>query len=63
MTRKTLSVLYVTAILGSAGVGASAAQWPQWRGPSRDGVAAAAAPTTWPAALTKKWQVAVGSGY
>ncbi len=63
MTRTTPSVLYVAAFLGLAGVGASAAQWPQWRGPSRDGVAAAAAPATWPATLTKKWQVSVGSGY
>jgi outer membrane protein assembly factor BamB len=48
--------------LTSLGVSAQA-QWPQWRGPSRDGVAAAVAPATWPATLTKRWQVTVGSGY
>ncbi|MBK5299485.1 MAG: PQQ-binding-like beta-propeller repeat protein [Vicinamibacteria bacterium] len=41
----------------------SAQQWPQWRGPARDGVAAAQAPSSWPATLTQKWKVAVGSGY
>jgi outer membrane protein assembly factor BamB len=40
-----------------------AQQWPQWRGPARDGVAAAQAPAAWPAALTKKWKIAIGSGY
>ena len=40
-----------------------AATWPQWRGPSRDGVAEAKAPATWPATLTQKWKVAIGSGY
>jgi outer membrane protein assembly factor BamB len=40
------------------------ADWPQWRGPARDGVASAfAAPATWPAQLTKKWQATVGAGH
>ena len=38
-------------------------EWSQWRGSSRDGVAAFAAPAAWPAALTKRWEVAVGSGH
>ncbi len=38
--------------------------WPQWRGPGRDGVASSfAAPATWPAQLTKKWQATVGLGH
>ena len=53
----SLWLAYVTASAQSAGT------WPQWRGPARDGVAAAQAPATWPAALTQKWKVAVGSGY
>jgi outer membrane protein assembly factor BamB len=37
--------------------------WPQWRGPNRDGkVAGFNSPATWPAALAKKWDVTVGSG-
>jgi RNA polymerase sigma factor (sigma-70 family) len=37
--------------------------WPQWRGPNRDGVVhGVAAPERWPAALTEEWQVPVGEG-
>ena len=43
---------------------ALSADWPQWRGPARDGVASAfTAPATWPAQLTKKWQATVGAGH
>ena len=41
-----------------------APDWPQWRGPSRDGVASGfTAPAAWPAQLTKKWQATVGLGH
>jgi outer membrane protein assembly factor BamB len=40
------------------------APWPQWRGPARDGVASAfTPPETWPAQLTKQWEVTVGVGH
>jgi outer membrane protein assembly factor BamB len=40
-----------------------AQDWPQWRGANRDGKTTGfRAPATWPAALTKKWDVPVGSG-
>jgi outer membrane protein assembly factor BamB len=40
-----------------------AQDWPQWRGPNRDGkVTGFTAPATWPAKLTRKWKVAVGTG-
>ena len=44
---------------------ASAAQdWTQWRGPNRDGVAAAFdVPAPWPDGLRRRWAVEVGSGY
>ena len=42
----------------------AAQDWPQWRGPSRDGLAAGAqARTTWPASLTAVWKVTVGEGH
>jgi len=37
--------------------------WPQWRGPTRDGVISAALPAQWPEALTKRWEVPVGAGH
>src|SRR5689334_1333532 len=44
--------------------GTTRVEWPQWRGPARDGVASSfTAPVTWPAQLTKKWQVTVGLGH
>jgi outer membrane protein assembly factor BamB len=47
-------------------VGASclfAQDWPQWRGPNRDGKATGfAAPQTWPNELAQKWQTIVGAG-
>jgi outer membrane protein assembly factor BamB len=60
---KTLCVSCVSVSLWLTSSVAEAQQWPQWRGPTRDGVAAAQAPASWPATLTKKWAVTVGSGY
>ena len=41
-----------------------AADWPQWRGPNRDGtIAGFTAPATWPETLTQRWKVEVGLGY
>ena len=40
-----------------------AQDWPQWRGPNRDGkVIGFTAPQTWPDSLTEKWKTTVGSG-
>jgi outer membrane protein assembly factor BamB len=40
-----------------------AQDWPQWRGPARDGKASAfTVPKTWPKELSKKWTVHVGDG-
>jgi outer membrane protein assembly factor BamB len=41
-----------------------AQDWPQWRGPSRDGHAPSfRAPGQWPAQLTLEWKAEVGGGY
>ena len=52
--------------IATAGVSLRGAgdDWPQWRGPARTGVLAAAeAPAAWPQSLKKGWSVAVGEGY
>jgi len=41
-----------------------AEEWPQWRGPHRDGLAIGfAEPKAWPEKLTLKWKVTVGEGH
>src|SRR5712692_9670431 len=43
---------------------AGAQDWPQWRGPNRDGIAGAfSEPKAWPEKLVLKWKVNVGEGY
>jgi outer membrane protein assembly factor BamB len=48
-----------------AGVNAASAQeWPQWRGPSRDGVVPAAVmPKQWPTSTKRAWELEIGEGY
>ena len=42
----------------------SGPDWPQWRGPSRDGTLTAfTEPKAWPDTLTQRWKVTVGEGY
>lgn len=58
----------LTAVLvGSAGTAAaqsSPRDYPQWRGPNRDGAASAfTEPASWPETLTRRWKVDVGEGY
>ena len=57
--RKT-AVVAALVLLASA---ASAADWPQWRGPARDGRASLAPRATWPEALTPAWTITVGEGH
>lgn len=41
----------------------AAEDWPQWRGPGRDGVTAFTPPKAWPEKLNTKWKVTIGAGY
>ena len=54
----------VVAMLSLVSLPAAAQDWPQWRGPERDGaVAVFDVPASWPAQLTQQWKVDVGFGY
>lgn len=59
MRRAALTVLLFGALTAAVG-----AQWPQWRGPNRDGVVpAASVPATWPIKPVLRWKQTVGEGY
>lgn len=61
-TKRTIAAVAGCAVLISASC-VRAQDWPQWRGPNRDGkVTGFNAPSTWPKELTRKWQVTVGTG-
>jgi outer membrane protein assembly factor BamB len=59
-----MSRIFLVAALAALTTASLAAQWPQWRGPARDGsIAAAQAPVAWPDKPTLKWKHAAGEGY
>jgi outer membrane protein assembly factor BamB len=61
MKRTLVCTVALSVGLASA---AAAQDWPQWRGPNRDGaVTSFREPATWPEALVRRWQVDVGTGY
>lgn len=59
------STFILTTLTFAAALSATtSAQWPQWRGPNRDGsVPAASVPKAWPEALKEGWAVEAGEGY
>ena len=60
-TPATATILGLALLVGAIGV--HAGDWPQWRGPNRDGkVTDFTAPQTWPKELTQKWKTQVGLG-
>lgn len=61
MNRRFVVASAIVAVLTTSAVGAT--DWPQWRGPSRDGSVSAALPAEWPQALTKRWEITVGAGH
>src|SRR5687767_6153081 len=64
VTRYVLVVAGLATAAALAGWrSAAASDWPQWRGPARDGVTTDLARTTWPAALRPAWKVSVGLGH
>lgn len=50
-----------TAIVGGQNAGPD---WPQWRGPNRDGsLPSFTEPKAWPENLTQRWKIEIGIGY
>jgi outer membrane protein assembly factor BamB len=55
---------WAIAVMLATGPVLAAQEWTGWRGPSRDGlVAAAMVPKVWPKSLARSWHVDVGEGY
>jgi outer membrane protein assembly factor BamB len=74
MNGRSFVAFAVLTALAAAGAGevvsqaqqkpaAAGTDWPQWRGPNRDGSVLAALPAQWPEALTKRWETPVGAGH
>jgi len=56
--------LLLSLLFGMLAFSAPGEDWPQWRGPHRDGIAAGfPEPKAWPEKLTLKWKVTVGEGH
>jgi outer membrane protein assembly factor BamB len=67
MTARNTALIGIIAVAGLTAVVSAqnaALDWPQWRGPNRDGTLASfTEPRAWPESLTRKWKVDVGTGY
>src|SRR4051812_31908324 len=58
-----LTMVLLVLSFAAAPLLGQAQDWPQWRGPNRDGKTAGfEAPKTWPKELTQKWKVTLGEG-
>jgi outer membrane protein assembly factor BamB len=62
-TLPLIAIAWLTALAAEVAPQQGPADWPQWRGPNRDGSASFAAPSSWPEQLTRRWKVTVGTGY
>ena len=64
LSHKTLAWIAILSVLTALIAVAGAQDWPQWRGPNRNGaVLSFDKPTSWPTRLTEQWKVDVGLGY
>jgi outer membrane protein assembly factor BamB len=59
----SLTAACLALSLGVVHIAGQGLSWPQWRGPSRDGIADLDAPAAWPRTLTRAWDAVVGAGH
>jgi outer membrane protein assembly factor BamB len=57
-----MKTLVLLGTLTAFSLGLFAQDWPQWRGPDRNGKAQFKAPATWPKELKQQWKKTVGPG-
>jgi hypothetical protein len=65
MNKVAAAAIFVSGLSISASTQTNSDNWPQWRGPNRDGhLVGFVAPKTWPERLPPRhWQIYVGPGY
>ncbi|MCH8293309.1 PQQ-like beta-propeller repeat protein [Candidatus Poribacteria bacterium] len=64
MKHKFTIYVWIVTLLCSFNHVSIAQEWPQWRGPNRDGIVTEfSMPEIWPDALKLKWKVEVGTGH
>jgi len=65
MNKVAAAAIFVAGLSISASTQTNSDNWPQWRGPNRDGhLVGFVAPKTWPERLPPRhWQISVGPGY
>jgi outer membrane protein assembly factor BamB len=62
--RLVAGTIVVAAFTALAGAQSAGPDWPQWRGPRRDGTLTSfTEPKAWPDTLTQRWKITVGEGY
>ena len=62
--RLCAAALLAVGLARTVGSQTNTLDWPQWRGPNRDGHGAGfVPPKVWPDRLTQRWKVDVGNGY